>query len=71
LIVESYVGEHNLGNHAGVDQPFCFHGDRASFPFVQPDAPVCAFYLANVGGGAPVNLVLLGVKTETRWLAAL
>ena len=27
---------------------------------VQPDPPVRAFYLANAGGGGPVNLVLLG-----------
>src|SRR6266550_5522304 len=31
-----------------------------AIPFVQPDAPVCAFYLAIAGGGGPVNLVLLG-----------
>jgi len=31
-----------------------------AIPFVQPDPPVRAFYLANVGGGGPVNLVLLG-----------
>jgi len=29
-----------------------------AIPFVQPDAPVRAFYLANVGGGAPVNLIV-------------
>jgi len=29
-------------------------------PRVQPDPPVRAFYLANVGGGGPVNLVSLG-----------
>ena len=26
----------------------------------RPDPPVRAFYLANVGGGGPVNLFLLG-----------
>ena len=31
-----------------------------AIPFVQPDPPVRAFYLANAGGGGPVNLVLLG-----------
>ena len=31
-----------------------------AIPFVQPDPPVRVFYLASVGGGGPVNLVLLG-----------
>ena len=31
-----------------------------AIPFVQPDPPVRAFYVANAGGGGPVNLVLLG-----------
>ncbi len=31
-----------------------------AIPFVQPDPPVRAFYLAIAGGGGPVNLVLLG-----------
>lgn len=31
-----------------------------AIPFVQPDPPVRAFYLAIVGGGGPVNLVSLG-----------
>ena len=30
-----------------------------AIPFVQPDPPVRAFYLAIAGGGGPVNLVLL------------
>jgi hypothetical protein len=33
---------------------------RAAEPRVQPDPPVRAFYLAIVGGGGSVNLVLLG-----------
>ncbi len=36
--------------------------NRDAQPRVHPDAPVRAFYLAIVGGGAPVNLVSLGVK---------
>ena len=35
-----------------------------AIPFVQPDPPVRAFYLASVGGGGPVNLVLLGLALE-------
>src|SRR5207248_4142271 len=31
-----------------------------AYPRVQPDPPVRAFSLAVVGGGGPVNLVLLG-----------
>jgi len=31
-----------------------------AIPFVQPDPPAQAFYLAIAGGGGPVNLVLLG-----------
>ena len=31
-----------------------------AIPFVRGDAPARAFYLANAGGGAPLNLVLLG-----------
>jgi len=31
-----------------------------AYPRVQPDPPVRAFFLANAGGGGPVNLVLLG-----------
>ena len=34
--------------------------------FVQRDPPVRAFYLANAGGGGPVNLVLLGGGKESR-----
>jgi hypothetical protein len=31
-----------------------------AIPFVQPDPTVRGFYLASVGSGGPVNLVLLG-----------
>ena len=37
---------------------------------LQPDPPVRAFFLANVGGGGPVNSVLLaasfGIATGSR-----
>ena len=33
---------------------------RVAYPRVEPDPPVRAFYLANLGGGGPVNLYLLG-----------
>jgi len=32
-------------------------------PLIEPDPPIRAFYLATVGGGGPVNLVLLGSAT--------
>jgi hypothetical protein len=34
--------------------------ERDAQPRVQAHPPVRAFYLANVGGGGPVNLILLG-----------
>src|SRR5207302_8945793 len=36
------------------------------YPRVQPDPPARAFYLANVGGGGPVNLVTLGCNFRRR-----
>ena len=35
-----------------------------AIPFVQPDPPVRAFYLANANGGGPVNLVSLGRNND-------
>lgn len=35
-----------------------------AIPFVQPDPPVRAFYLATVGGGGPANLIFLVSRTN-------
>jgi hypothetical protein len=42
----------------------CDSRTRASGIVTPTDPPVRAFYLANVGGGGPVNLVLLGGTTR-------
>src|SRR2546423_1699617 len=43
---------------------FALHSNKfysgAAYPRFHPDPPVRALYLASVGGGGPVNLVLLG-----------
>jgi hypothetical protein len=43
---------------------FADSANRDAQPRVQPDPPVRALFLASVGGGRPVNLVLLGLRVS-------